>query len=310
MRLYRRLSDFKGSRRGIALAIGNFDGFHQGHQAVIAAMKERAKALNLESAVMIFEPQPLEFFAKAVPSRLYSLRDKISAFKGQDIDILFCMPFKDSFSSLTPREFVIDLLAQKLGVKSIIVGSLFSFGKGGIAGIEELRAIASEAEIEVSAISGVASGGMRISSTLIRALLYEGDLKGVETMLGRPYSISGRVVRGNKLGRALGFPTANVNLHRRVCPLNGVYAVRVNTPYGSFGGMANVGVRPTIGDLKTQSILEVYLFDFDKDLYGRAIEVFFIAKIRDEVKFADLKALTAQLENDQVEAEHILNIRN
>ncbi len=308
MRLYRQLSDFKGSEKGIALAIGNFDGFHQGHQAVVQAMKDKARALNLESAVMIFEPQPLEFFARAVPPRLYSLRDKIRAFKKQDIDILFCMPFKKEFSNLTAREFVIDLLHDKLNVRSVTVGSLFSFGKGGVAGIEELKKLCQEVGMEASAIQGVASGGTRISSTMIRALLEDGELTSVSEMLGHPYSISGRVVRGNALGRTIGFPTANVNLNRRVCPLKGVFAVKVSTPYGMFDGMANVGERPTIGDLKGRSILEVNLFDFKEDLYGKAIEVFFIKKIRNEEKFADLDALIEQIKSDKIKASQILKL--
>ncbi|HIV15614.1 MAG TPA: bifunctional riboflavin kinase/FAD synthetase [Candidatus Avisuccinivibrio pullicola] len=310
MRLYRQLSDFKGSSRGIALAIGNFDGFHQGHRAVIAAMKEKAQRLNLESAVMIFEPQPLEFFKRAVPPRLYSLRDKIRAFKAEGIDILFCMRFKEEFARLSPRQFVIDLLHERLNVKSVTVGSLFSFGEGGTAGLEELKALAESVGMEASAIHGVAVEGMRISSTMIRALLEGGDLETVAVMLGRPYSISGRVVRGNEIGRTIGFPTANVNLKRQVCPLRGVFAVRVETPYGTFDGMANVGERPTVGDLKGQTLLEVNLFGFNADLYGKSIEVRFVKKIRDEHKFPDLQALMRQISHDREVAQKVLKLSN
>lgn len=308
MRLYRRLADFKGSKRGIALAIGNFDGFHQGHRAVIEAMKSRARALDLDSAVMIFEPQPSEYFGKAVPSRLYSLRDKLKVFKNAGLDAVFCMSFNDEFSQLSPQEFVIDLLWRKLNVKSVTVGSLFSFGRGGLGNFAKLKALACECGMEAQAIGGVASGGERISSTAIRELLKNGDLEHAMTLLGRPYAMSGKVVRGRQIGRDLGFPTANVNINRRVCPLRGVYAVRANTPYGRYDGIANVGIRPTVGDLKERSILEVYLFDFDHDLYGRAIEVLFVKKIRDERKFADLDALREQIKADADYARSILRV--
>ena len=214
MKLYRHLSDYKRPESGVALAIGNFDGFHKGHQAVIAAMREKAFKFGLKSAVMIFEPQPLEFFAKAVPARLYSLRDKLKAFKEAGVDIVFCMPFKKSFCQMSDREFVLDLLVKKLGVKSITVGSLFTFGKGGVSGIEELKALAKEAGIEAGAISGVAPSGTRVSSTMIRALIQSGDFTTAKNEIGRPYSISGKVLHGNALGRTLGFPTANINLKR------------------------------------------------------------------------------------------------
>ncbi len=308
MRLYRRLADFKGSKRGIALAIGNFDGFHQGHRAVIEAMKSRARALDLDSAVMIFEPQPSEYFGKAVPSRLHSLRDKLKVFKKEDLDAVFCMSFNDEFSQLSPQEFVIDLLWRRLNVKSVTVGSLFSFGRKGAGDFAKLKALAGECGMEAQAIGAVASGGERISSTAIRELLKNGDLEQAVTLLGRPYAMSGKVVRGLQIGRDLGFPTANVNINRKVCPLQGVYAVRANTPYGRFDGIANVGIRPTVGDLKERSILEVYLFDFDHDLYGRAIEVLFVKKIRDERKFADLEALREQIKADADYARSILRV--
>ena len=247
MKLYRHLSDYKRPKSGVALAIGNFDGFHKGHQAVIAAMREKALKFGLKSAVMIFEPQPLEFFAKAVPARLYSIRDKLKAFKEAGVDIVFCMPFKKSFCQMSDREFVLDLLVKKLGVKSITVGSLFTFGKGGVSGIEELKALAKEAGIEAGAISGVAPSGTRVSST-----------------------------------------------------------VKVKTSYGMFKGMANVGTRPTVEKGRLKNLLEVNLFNFNADLYGQEIEVFFVKKIRDEKKFNDLNSLKEQLHVDRKTAMALL----
>ncbi len=303
MRLYRVLSDYKGSSRGIALAIGNFDGFHVGHQAVVAAMREKAARFGLESAVMIFEPQPLEYFGRAVPARLSTLRDKLRFFRDAGVEIVFCMPFRRKFSSLEPRAFVCDLLRDQLQVRSITVGSLFTFGRCGAAGIRELTEIAASAGMEAGAIAGVAQNGVRVSSTIIRTLLEQGDLEGARCMIGRPYSMSGRVINGNRLGRNIGFPTANINLNRKVCPLKGVYAVRVQTPFGLFDGMANVGSRPTVGNL-TRPLLEVHIFDFNQDLYGKEVEVRFIKKIRDEQRFSDLNALIAQLQ----QARHLIEL--
>ncbi len=302
MRLYRHFTDYKDRQSGIALAIGNFDGFHQGHKAVIATMQAKARALGLKSAVMIFEPQPLEFFGKAVPPRLYSLRDKLKAFAACNLDVVFCVSFTKDFCSLSAEEFV-DLLAT-LNVKAVVVGSLFNFGKNGSAVFDDLKRLCAQKGISAEAINAVSREGIRISSTQIRALLSAGDLETAAQMLGRPFSMSGRVVHGQQLGRTLGFPTANVNLRRKVSPLNGVYAVKVRTRYGLYNGMANVGSRPTVQGHK--SLLEVYLFDFAADLYGSEIEVYFMHKLRAEVKFVSLDKLKAQLSLDCAAARKAL----
>lgn len=307
MRLYRQLSDFKGTDKGLAIAIGNFDGFHKGHQAVIARMKEKAKFLNLYSAVMIFEPQPLEFFGRAIPPRLYTLRDKLRAFKNAGVDIVICIPFKRAFSQLDAKSFVTEILHKRLGVKSITVGSLFSFGKGGVYTITDLKEYAYELSIECSAVSAVVADGSRVSSTMLRTFIYTGDFNGACELMGHDYSILGRVVHGNEIGRTIGYPTANVNLNRKVCALNGVYAVMVKCSYGTFAGMANVGFRPTVSTNMLKSLLEVNIFDFRQDLYGQEIEVIFKAKIRDEKKFPDLRTLMEQIKTDKVVALALLN---
>ncbi len=307
MRLIRCLSDFKGTQNGISLAIGNFDGFHRGHQAVIASMKEKAKRLNLVPAVMIFEPQPLEYFSKdKSPARIYSLRDKLQALEIAGVKIVFCMKFNAAFADMSAREYVIDLLGSKLGVKSVTVGTLFSFGKGGKCTIEDLKRIGSEAGIEADAIEGVSLNGERISSTRIRQYLFNGDLELAREALGRNYSMSGIVVHGNHVGTKLGFPTANVNVNRRISPLRGVFAVKIMTEYGMADGMANVGVRPTVVARQEKAILEVNLFDFSHSLYGQSIRVFFIKKIRDEIKFSGTDALMEQLKADKLEAQQFL----
>lgn len=307
MRLYRCVSDYHPEKRGIALAIGNFDGFHVGHQAVIRTMQEKAQAMNLRSAVMIFEPQPLEFFGRNVPARLFNLRDKLRIFKASGIDVVFCMSFTRSFAALTDEQFV-QKLHHDFQVESVTVGSLFSFGKGGKYTLIDLKRCCDELGIECSAISGVEMAGERISSTMIRKLIQEGEFSTAAKFIGRKYSISGRVAHGNKIGRTLGFPTANINLNRIVCPLSGVYAVRVNTKFGMFDGVANVGHRPTIAKALTQqSILEVNIFDFNYDIYGTQIDVTFEFKIRDEHRFASLDELVKQMSLDKQRAKILLS---
>lgn len=306
MYLYRHISDFKGRDRGLAIAIGNFDGFHKGHQAVVARMQERAAALNLYSAVMIFEPQPLEFFGRAIPARLFTLRDKLRHFRGCGVEIVICVPFTRAFSQLDAREFVQEVLCRRLQVRSITVGSLFTFGRGGVCTIEDLREQAAAAGIEAGAVMAVAADDTRVSSTMLRALVAKGDFDTVRDMTGHGYAIAGRVVHGSELGRTIGFPTANVKLNRRVCPLHGVYAVRVQCGGASYRAVANVGYRPTVASHSPRSLLEVHIVDFDGDIYGREIVVEFVAKLRDERKFSALPELIEQIRRDKASAMAIL----
>ena len=306
MRLYRCLRDYHGSKNGIALAIGNFDGFHVGHQAVIKTMQNKAQRLGLESAVMIFEPQPLEFFGHNVAARLFSLRDKLRLFRAAGVEIVFCMNFTRKFADLSDVEYV-DMLA-KMQVKSVTVGSLFSFGKGGKYTYEHLQADCLAHGMECSQVDKVEDQGVRISSTLLRSLIESGDFVTAHKFMGHGYTISGRVVHGNALGRTLGFPTANINLNRRVCPLSGVYAVKVECKYGEFDGVANVGYRPTISHDLLHSLLEVHLLNFSGDLYGSQIHVTFQYKLRDEIKFANLDALVKQMSQDKERAAYLLTL--
>lgn len=306
MRLYRCLLDYHGSERGLALAIGNFDGFHVGHQAVIKSMQEQAERLGLESALMIFEPQPLEFFGKDVPARLFSLRDKLRIFRAAGVDIVFCMNFTRKFANLSDLEFV--QMLDKMQVKSVTVGSLFSFGKGGKYTFTDLQNACMSYGIACTQVQKVEEQGVRISSTLLRSLIKAGDFVTARKFMGHDYTISGRVVHGNALGRTLGFPTANINLNRRVCPLSGVYAVMVECDYGIFKGVANVGYRPTISHDLLHSLLEVHLLNFSGNLYGKAINVSFRYKLRDEIKFANLEALVKQMNQDKERADYLLSL--
>ncbi len=307
MRLIRCLSDFKGTPKGVAIAIGNFDGFHKGHQAVIDCMEEKARKLDLVPAVMIFEPQPLEYFSKdKSPARIYSLRDKLQALDVAGVKLVFCMKFNDEFAQMSAEDYVIKLLSRDLGVKSVTVGTLFNFGRGGKSTIEDLKRIGKSVGIEASAIDGVLLNGQRISSTLIREYLFNGELDLAKKALGRYYSMSGLVVRGNQIGRKLGFPTANVNINRRISPLRGVYAVKILSEYGFYDGMANIGYRPTVVANQDKALLEVNFFDFHSDLYGKSIRIFFIKKIRDELRFNDIDVLKEQLCKDRLQAQAVL----
>lgn len=308
MQFVHSLAAYRRPTKGLALAIGNFDGFHLGHQAVVAAMLDHARHRDLVPAVMIFEPQPLELFIKyQPPARLFSLRDKVEALQGAGVQLVLCMRFDRTFASQSPEDFVKGLLWRQLGVKDVVVGSLFTFGKGGLAGIKELKALGSACGMEAEAIEGVSVDGERISSTMVRQLLKEGSFHRAQQVLGHPYTISGRVVHGDSLGRTLGFPTANLSLRRLISPLNGVYAVSVGLPSGRVcPGMANIGVRPTVR-AGGRSRLEVNIFDFDDDLYGQHLKITFQGRIRDECHFADLETLKERLGRDREQALRIFS---
>lgn len=306
MRLYRWLSDYHGSAKGIALAIGNFDGFHMGHQAVIERMKSKAQELGLETAVMIFEPQPMEFFGKQVPARLFTVRDKLRMFRAAGVQNVFCMSFTRKFADMDDEQFT-SMLVNQIGVKSVTVGSDFNFGRRGAYDFKALKRCCDSFGVECSAIEKVENDGKRISSTMIRALVQDGDFATVRKYMGHEYAIAGRIVHGNAIGRTIGFPTANINLNRRVCPLKGVYAVRITLEGAVYNGVANVGYRPTISTPTLHTLLEVHIIDFNGDIYGKEIEVCFKYKIRDEMKFSGLDALMSQISADKERARLLLS---
>ncbi len=300
MRLIRSLRDYDRPECGIALAIGNFDGFHLGHRRVVSEMVERARSRGLKSAVMLFEPHPREFFqGTKAPARLSTLRDKLFEMSALSPDYVFCMRFDREFASMEPEDFVKVLLHERLGARCVVVGSLFAFGRGARCGIDDLRRLGAPCGIEADAIEGVTIGGERISSTMVRALLKKGDFRRAEQALGHPFSMGGRVAHGRELGRHLGYPTANIALKRLVPPLDGVYAVQVAAGGRTYGGMCNVGARPSIDEEGKKSLIEANLFGFDGDLYGRRARVYFFEKIRDEQKFPDLDSLQRQLRQDK-----------
>jgi len=284
----------------IALTIGNFDGVHRGHQAMLSRLCEAAEDLRLPPAVLTFDPHPREFFARdAAPPRLNTLRQKLDVFRAFGIASTIVARFDARLASLTPVEFIDDVLVKKLNVRWVLVGDDFRFGKGRAGDLAVLRAHARTFSVE--GMRTIAVSGERASSTAIREALAAGDLTRAEALLGRPYSLSGRVAHGDKLGRNLGFPTANIALRQRPA-LSGIFAVRVyGLGNGVHSGVASLGVRPTIKE-NAKPLLEVFVFDFDETIYGRRVTVEFLHKLRDEEKYDDLDALTHQIRADVAQA--------
>ena len=299
MELIRGIHHLSGQRRGCVLTIGNFDGVHLGHQKVLRCVVEKAKELGLPSVVMIFEPQPQELLcAQGVPARLTPLRDKYTQFKIAGIDRLLVVNFNEKFAKMTPYDFVHHLLVKQLGVRFLVVGDDFRFAAQRKGDFSYLQKEAQVAGFEVVSTQSFTVFEQRVSSTAIRFALLNGDLKGAERMLGRPYMITGRVSHGKKLGRNIGFPTANIPLKRTLSPLSGVYVVNVGgvNKERRLGGVANVGRRPTLNGI--HPLLEVHLFDLNQNLYGMRLDVQFLHKLRDEIKFNSFDELKAQIELD------------
>lgn len=294
--------------KGCVLSIGNFDGVHLGHQNVLARLIDKSLALNLPSVVMIFEPQPREFFAQKSrdfsqnqpPARLMRLRDKLKYLGEAGVDFVLCVRFCEKFAKLSAEEFITDLLVKQLKVRYLSVGDDFRFGAKRAGNYETLRNAGLKYRFAVEESHTHSLEAERISSSLIREALQADNLTLAEKLLGKPYSIAGRVAHGNKLGRTIGFPTANIMLNRLVTPIQGVYAVQVETKSGKFNGVANVGNRPTINGSKP--LLEVHIFDFNQAIYGEAIEVSFLHKIRNEIKFPSFEELKAQIKKDYEQA--------
>jgi len=298
--LIRGLHNLRPRHQGCVLTIGKFDGVHKGHKAVLANVLDKARELALPATVMVFEPQPEEVFAPdKAPARLSTLSEKYRLLDAAGIDRLLCVRFNHDFASQSPDTFIQDLLVNKLGVRFLVVGDDFRFGKGRQGDFEMLKQAGQQYGFEVVSTQSYRLDDDRISSTAVRNALETGDFAKAESMLGRPFNVQGRVVHGEKKGRTIGFPTANVLLKRFRTPIKGVFAVTVTLDQRTFNGVANVGRRPTLNGQRTQ--LEVHLFDFNGDLYGQPIVVVPRKKLRDEHKFESFDALKQQI---QVDAEH------
>jgi len=302
MELVRYLHNLQTRHKGCVITIGNFDGVHTGHQVVIRQLQQYARQVSLPAVVVTFEPQPLEFFSPATaPARLTSFREKMEWLSEHGLDRVVCLRFQKSLAELPAREFVAQLLIRDLGAKYIVVGDDFRFGKGRQGDFQLLQALQSEYGYRVVATDTLVTQGERVSSSRIRALLVQGCLREVEPLLGRPYSMSGRVIRGDGRGRQLGFPTANLALKRNKSPLLGVFAVTIEGLDGKiYQGVANLGTRPVFNG--RQVLLEVHLLDFARDIYGRHLQVNFYSLIRPELHFASVSELTSQIERDVASA--------
>ena len=298
MTFVRGLHNLQPGKQKSVVTIGSFDGVHIGHQAILRQVKDAAKRLQLPSVVMTFEPQPREFFSsERAPARLMRLREKIDALLDFGIDHVVCLKFNPQLRTLSALDFIDQVLVEGLAVEHLIVGDDFRFGCDRSGDFAMLTERGKQAGFEVMDTATVEINGQRVSSTLIREIVERGDFQRAAELLGRPFSISGIVGYGQQLGRELGFPTANVQLNRFSAPLSGVFAVKVNVAGIIYRGAANVGVRPTVGDL-IKPILEVHLLDFDGELYGQRIAVEFIHKVRDEQKFTGLDELIAGIQRD------------
>jgi riboflavin kinase/FMN adenylyltransferase len=297
MQLHRTIpAESNGAR---VLAIGNFDGVHLGHRALLERLVATARQHGLPPAVMTFEPHPRELFApEQAPARLTSLREKLALLEGCGVEEVYLLHFSRKLAGLTAEEFIERVLVRGLGVRHLIIGDDFRFGKGRAGDFAMLQAAGEQAGFGVEAMHTIEIDGERVSSSAVRDALGAGDLEHAARLLGRPYSIAGRVVHGDKIGRKLGFPTANIQLKRKRVALTGVFAATVSgIDKRHLPGAASLGVRPTLG-FGLRPVLEVHLFDFDREIYGAHVSVHFLHKLRDEAKYDSLEALTAQIARD------------
>ena len=294
MRVFRHFHQADGCP--LALAIGNFDGVHLGHQALLQRLREEAAARGLKPAVMTFEPHPREFFTpQKAPARLTSLREKLELFAEAGVEYVYVCPFNSRFAAVTADDFMRCIVRDAMKAQVILVGEDFRFGAGRVGSVTDFD----KAGFTLVNLPDVQRDGHRISSTAIREALAQADLERAARLLGRSYSISGKVVHGDKIGRQLGYPTANIHMLHDRPPLFGIYAVKLEgLADAHLPGVASLGVRPTV-KANDRPKLEVHLFDFDQDIYGRHVRVHFLHKIRDEMKFADLATLKQWIQADE-----------
>ena len=309
MRVIRGISHSKPLEGGCVATIGNFDGVHLGHQMIINNLAKQGHKLGLPTVVVLFEPHPLEYFKGIeAPSRLTRLREKIAHLKTLPVDLVLLLRFGEQLATLEPESFVHQYLVDGLAVRLLVIGDDFRFGKQRRGNFKLLQSLGTEHGFIVNDTATLLNDGKRISSTAIRQALEVGDLDQAKLFLGRPYSVCGRVVRGDGRGRQIGFPTANIQLFRKKSPLHGVFAVTVaGISEQLVPGVANVGVRPTVGG-DQRVLLEAHLFDFDQDLYGKQVEIIFQQRIREERKFASFQQLTEQIGKDAQQARQLLAV--
>ena len=311
MEFVRGLSGLSAKHRGAAITVGSFDGIHVGHGALIARACALALQVGKPAMMLTFEPLPREYLAAQAqppqepPARLTDLRERWRVLERSDLAYLCVLRFNERLRQLTGEQFV-NLLSERFAASAVVVGQDFRFGRGGAGSVALLRAAADAGKFALELVSSVCVDDARVSSSGVRAALSRADFRGARDLLGRPYSMRGRVVTGEKLGRRLGFPTANIRMRRRKLPFTGVYAVRVRGIDGNLprDAVASLGFRPTVNG--TEPLLEVHVFDFSGWLYNRELEVEFVAKIRDEEKFESLDALVRHMRQDAIAARALL----
>ena len=302
MELIRNLHNFREWHRGCVATIGNFDGVHLGHQAIIRQLKGVAEKYGQPSVIVTFEPHPQEFFSpKHAPARLMRLREKLGYLRQTGIDRVVCLRFDKLLANLPAEDFIRNILVDKLAVRHLIIGDDFRFGKGRQGNIETLKKHAAESGFDVEHTDTCSINGRRISSTWLRELLAEGKMSEAAGLLGRPYAISGRVVHGEKRGRTLGYPTININLHRHLCPVSGIFAAKVSGLQAeAVYAAVSIGNRPVFGGDDIN--LEAHLLDFDREVYGAYVSVELLKQLRHEKKFDNIDALKEQMDRDIAEA--------
>lgn len=302
MRLLRSVKDNELLKAGTVASIGNFDGVHKGHQALLARLMEKAKWLGLPSLLVLFEPQPGEYFKQAeAPVRLSSLREKLACLKKAGVDYVLCLKFNKQLAQMDARTFAKHYLFQGIHCRYLLTGEDFRFGYQREGDLNLLQALAKKYHSEVAFFPAYQVDKQRVSSTLVRKALASAALDEAANYLGRPYSVCARVVKGAGLGRQWGIPTANMLLNRPSFALNGVYLVRVLCQGHLYNAVANIGTRPTVDG--SEKKLEVYILDFSSDIYGEMLEVFFLRKLRNEVKFESVEQLVTQIKQDIQAAE-------
>jgi riboflavin kinase / FMN adenylyltransferase len=305
--LIRGIANLRPKHRGAVVTLGSFDGLHLGHRALIERTLARAGEAARPAMMLTFEPMPREYLAKGPPpARLTDFRERWRALERTGLDFFCVLRFNEALRSLSGEQFL-DLLTQRLHTAGVVVGHDFKFGHNGAANAASLALAAERHGFTLAVVPPVLLDGARISSSAVRAALEQGDFEGVRRLLGRSFAMCGRVMPGQRLGRKLGYPTANIRVRRLRPPIVGIFAVWVRGVPGRAQPMravASLGTRPTVDGV--EPILEAHIFDYDGDLYGRELAVEFVAKLRDEVRFADLEALTRQMHRDAEQARAIL----
>lgn len=308
MRLARSIESFPFDlvAHGSVATIGSFDGLHKGHQKLLGHVLDQARAEGVPSIVMSFEPTPKEFFAQdRPPARLMRFREKFEALADFGVDVFYCPRFDEAMKNISADAFIRRILIHSMNINHLVIGDDFRFAQDRAGHLQTLQRAGEALGFTVQEIPSVIVSDERVSSTVIRNALWAGDLAHARELLGKDYRMSGKVIEGQRLGRTLGYPTANVNLNRLQSAVMGIFAVRVSgRNWGPLDAVASVGTRPTFEG--TRPLLEVHIFDFDKDIYGEYIHVDFIARLRSEEKFGDVDELIEQMHRDSARAREIL----